>query len=241
MSLHLLITCEHAVNTIPPAWQYLFARQKAVLNTHRAIDFGALELAQALQQQYPQCDYFIAKASRLLIECNRSINHPRCFSEFTTGLDETSKQEIIADYYQAYRNQVIQTVKNNCKTGLQTLHLSIHSFTPELNGIVRNADLGLLYDPRRDSEKAMADAWVKLLNNIKSGYRIRKNYPYKGISDGLVTSIRKITNTEQYIGFEIEQNQALVFEQDKHQHLISTICKSLAQLVPPATMDFKKT
>ena len=31
--------------------------------------------------------------------------------------------------------------------GRRVIHISSHSFTPELNGKVRRADVGLLYDP----------------------------------------------------------------------------------------------
>ena len=32
------------------------------------------------------------------------------------------------------------------------IHLSSHSFTPELDGKVRKADIGLIYDPARQRE-----------------------------------------------------------------------------------------
>ena len=90
----------------------------------------------------------------------------------------------------------------------EILHLSIHSFTPELNGEIRNADLGILYDPSRKEESALAKKIQKNLILIAPDLRVRKNYPYQGKNDGHTTALRKIFPPEKYIGFEIEMNQA---------------------------------
>jgi len=59
-----------------------------------------------------------------------------------------------------------------------------------MNGIVRNADIGFLYDPRRPSEKELAQLWREEIKKQCSDYRIRMNYPYTGISDGFTTALR---------------------------------------------------
>ena len=40
--------------------------------------------------------------------------------------------------------------------------------------------------------------------------RIRRNYPYLGKADGFVTHLRRRFKSEDYIGIELEMNQALV-------------------------------
>lgn len=47
----LLISCEHAVNTVPYDYQTLFERHKELLESHRGIDFGALEIAQSIHKK----------------------------------------------------------------------------------------------------------------------------------------------------------------------------------------------
>nr|WP_238143946.1 hypothetical protein [Legionella pneumophila] len=49
----LLISCEHAVNTVPYDYQMLFECHKELLESHRGIDFGALEIAQSIHKKKP--------------------------------------------------------------------------------------------------------------------------------------------------------------------------------------------
>ena len=90
------------------------------------------------------------------------------------------------------------------------IHLAAHSFTPELDGITRNAELGLLYDPRRTREKNLAVAWQSALHASKPEFRIRRNYPYRGRADGFPSALRRCNGEEDYLGFEIEINQAML-------------------------------
>lgn len=203
----LILSCEHAVNHIPSAYQYLFHQNTAILHSHRAIDFGAQRIAQQFSKAFG-CPLVEATTSRLLIDCNRTLTHPHCFSEFTKTLSEDEKKKIIAEYYQPYRQQVTSLIKNSIQQGTPVIHLSIHSFTPELNNKVRNADIGFLYDPSRAGEKQIAIQWRKRILEKSNDYRVRLNYPYRGISDGFVSALRKSYSEHQYLGLEIESNQA---------------------------------
>lgn len=204
-----LITCEHAVNSIPTAYQALFSDHQALLNSHRGIDFGALTIAQFLAQSLnikPIC----AMASRLLIDCNRSLTHPHCFSEITKALPRSTQQQIIAQYYLPYREAVMGFIQTEVNQQHQVIHLSIHSFTPELHGAIRNVDIGLLYDPKRRQEKIFAQHWKTKLKEQSNHLRIRLNAPYQGTSDGFTTALRKKFPAESYLGIEVESNQALL-------------------------------
>jgi len=206
----LVISCEHAVNSIPQKYKSLFASFEDLLNTHRGIDFGALEIAQHLNKTLV-CELVTATASRLLIDCNRSL-HLQCFSEVTQSLSSEEKKVIINQYYLPFRQQVSTLIHNYINQGLQVWHLSIHSFTPVLNDIVRSADIGLLYDPKRVSEKVLASQWQKELKKQAPQYRVRLNYPYKGISDGFTVALRKQWSQSDYAGIELESNQALTLQ-----------------------------
>ncbi len=88
------------------------------------------------------------------------------------------------------------------------VHVSCHSFTPELGGKVRNADLGLLYDPARASEAAFCRRWQALLGKRMPGLAVRRNYPYQGKADSFTTELRRRFADDQYSGIEIEVNQS---------------------------------
>lgn len=205
----LVLSCEHAVNTVPEKYQSLFAPYKALLQTHRGIDFGALTVTQYLSQHF-SCNFIQARTTRLLIDYNRSLYHRQCFSEITRPLPQIEKNQLIEKYYLPYRQEVEKRIKEEIKDGSQVLHLSVHSFTPIFNEVIRNADLGLLYDPRRASERLLAKLWQQELRKLNSALRVRKNYPYRGINDGFSTALRKLFADKDYIGLELELNQALV-------------------------------
>lgn len=225
----LLISCEHAVNTVPPAYQYLFHQHEALLQTHRAIDFGAIEIATHLQHSL-NCDYTSATVTRLLIDCNRTLTHPHCFSEFTRSLPDSEKQQLVDQYYLPYRQQTEALIKGQIGRGNQVFHLSCHSFTPVLNGAIRNAGIGFLYDPKRHGEKEVAREWYGILSQ-ETDYRIRMNYPYRGNSDGFTSYLRKKYLESDYIGMELEVNQTLVNDTISLNTLVGALSSSLSELL----------
>ena len=91
------------------------------------------------------------------------------------------------------------------------IHLSSHSFTPELDGKVRNADIGLLYDPARQHEGNLCERWKALLKTCAAESTHRRNYPYAGKGDGLTTSFRRHLPPRPYVGIELEVNQEHIF------------------------------
>ena len=202
--MKLVFSCEHGGNEIPDYYKHLFKNAGEALNSHKGIDFGALDL-------FNYCsglsDYSISnKISRLLIEINRSKHHPKLFSEYTASLNETEKTKLIDEIYNPYRDKVEAVVSKMINAGEKVVHISFHSFTPVLNDEIRNADLGLLYDPSRNSEKMICKELKQFLRTEIPSFNIRFNYPYLGKADGFTSYLRK-KFPENYSGIEIEVNQ----------------------------------
>src|SRR5258708_5592617 len=109
-AIALVISCEHAVNTVPKAYQTLFEPYQHLLQSHRGMDFGALEIALAFRAHF-ECDFRQAQATRLLIDCNRSLKHRTCFSEITATLPQQEKALIIQQYYLPFRQDVENRIK----------------------------------------------------------------------------------------------------------------------------------
>ena len=225
----LLITCEHAVNQIPPFFQEAFAPHQALLSTHRGYDIGAANLARRISEEF-KLPYFEAMVSRLLIDCNRSLGHPHCFSELSSCFDEQMKSTIIDAYYKPYRNAVSNYIQSMVHER-PILHLSIHSFTPNLHGVERLADIGLLYHPGRVQEQILAKEWQTWLSKACPAFKIRRNYPYQGKSDGLVQSLRKQFSEKEYLGFEIEFNQKLFAEESSTKMVEDLAFKWLKSII----------
>ena len=205
----LIITCEHGGYEVPAAYAPHFAGHEALLPTHRGWDDGALQLAQQLARTF-RAPLFAATTTRLLIDLNRSMGHRQLHSEATRGLPLATRRDIAAQYYRPHRDAVESEVARRIAAGQRVVHIASHSFTPELGGLVRQADVAWLYDPRRAGEKLFAASWLAALKRLRPDLKLRRNYPYEGKCDGLTALLRKRHAADLYVGIELEVNQRFV-------------------------------
>lgn len=204
----LLLTCEHAGNEVPARWRPLFRGADALLRSHRGWDPGALGLARALARA-TGAPLIATRRTRLLADPNRSEGHPRLFSERTRDLPPEERERLLASVWRPHRDAVAARVAALRAEGATILHVGVHSFTPVLDGVRRTADVGLLYDPARGAEAETAARWQAALAAIEPALRVRRNYPYRGTSDGLTTTLRRRW-ADGYLGIELEVGQALL-------------------------------
>ncbi|MDQ9170429.1 N-formylglutamate amidohydrolase [Oxalobacteraceae bacterium R-40] len=224
-----IVTCEHGGNRIPARYRNYFSGHGGFLETHRGYDRGALPMARSLASAL-SAPLFYTTVSRLLIDLNRSPNHPKLYSELTRPLPRQVKQEIMERHYLPYRTEVESRVAQAVKQGRRVIHISSHSFTPELNGEVRDADIGLLYDSKRSEESKLCRLWQAALKKSLPDLRVRMNYPYSGSSDGLTAALRKRFTPDTYTGVELELNQLHAYTDDRHWRALCTgIIKALSQ------------
>lgn len=202
----LVLSCEHARNRIPSEFLDLFKGSGEILQTHRGYDPGAFKLATTLASGL-NVPLFHTRVSRLLIEANRSTHHPNLFSNWSKTLPQPIKNQILLKYYIPFRAKVRNQIDTLLDQKQRVVHLSIHTFTPELDGRVRNADIGLLYDPKRKPDKDFCSHWRNMLLISNPELKIRMNYPYLGVADSHVTYLRKEYPVDRYISMELEVNQ----------------------------------
>jgi predicted N-formylglutamate amidohydrolase len=230
----VLVTCEHGGNRIPRRWRSLFEGQEALLASHRGWDPGALTLARRLSREL-DAPLVASTTSRLLVELNRSIGHPLLFSARTRDLPRDERERILEGHYHPYRNEVqgrLADALRSAGRGGAILHLSVHTFTPTLNGEVRNADIGLLYDPARKGEQHFAAAWRAALREVAPELRVRMNYPYRGAADGLTTHLRRRLRASRYLGIELEVNQALAAgHENRRKALLGQLSASIRKVL----------
>lgn len=226
--MKLILTCEHAGNEVPQCYKYLFSEAGEVLETHRGYDPGALDLFVQLKE----LAFFSSfqKVSRLLVENNRSLHHPQLFSEFTEKLTSEEKNEILENYYFPHRDLVEQKIAKVIAGGEEVIHVSVHTFTPQLNGEVRRADIGFLYDPSRKREKTTCINWRKKLQKQDLLLKLRFNFPYLGKSDGFTSHLRT-KFPQNYMGIELEVNQKFVSQNTMNGRIKKEINHSLAELL----------
>jgi predicted N-formylglutamate amidohydrolase len=231
-----IITCEYGGNRIPAPYRRLFRGQGVLLDSHRGYDPGSLVMAKALASAC-RAPLVASTTSRLLIDLNRSIGHPQLFSAVTRGAAAETRAQIIEHYYRPYRAQVERLVGQAVSRGHRVIHISSHSFTAELDGRVRGADVGLLYHPGRRGEARVCARWKESLAALAPDLRVRRNYPYAGKGDGLTSHLRLRFAPSDYVGIELEVNQRIVFAAGRRWtalrrtlvHSLHTVCTALAQ------------
>ncbi len=202
--MKLFLSCEHGGNRVPENYKFLFVNASQLLETHRGYDKGAIELYNSLK--LTGFDFAISnEITRLLVDFNRSLHRRSLFSEFSGVLRKDEKLTILNKYYLPYRNLFRENAIKMAESGEFVFHISVHAFTPVLNGIERNADIGILYNPSHGIEKSLATKWKKELKFIFPDFKIRYNYPYLGKTDGHVAPLRKLLG-KNYAGIEFELN-----------------------------------
>lgn len=229
----LIISCEHGGNQIPEEFQDLFVSAEAVLESHRGFDIGALSLAQKLARE-TKAPLVGAEISRLLIDLNRTLKQQTLFSEFTQQLPVADQQQIIDLYYRPYQNQIRWEISQLIAKKGKVFHLSVHSFTPALNGEIRNADIGLLYDPSSPSAVNFCLHWQRALQVGSPDLRVRRNYPYHYRAAGALIQLQREFDPAEYAVIALEVNQALPLENSDlwaaiQRILIDTFRQTLAE------------
>lgn len=207
-SNQLLITCEHGGHAVPTDLRPMFLGAGEILRSHRGWDPGALAVAVELAAG-TSAPLLATTISRLVVECNRSVGHPRLFSEFTRHLDPSQRKSLLDRCYFPHRHAVESILEALTRVS-PTVHLGIHSFTPVLDGYIRRVDIGILFDPARPFERSVAGRLRRRILHAAPGLRVRFNAPYRGTSDGLTTALRGRFSVARYAGIEIEINQNLV-------------------------------
>ncbi|MES2625376.1 MAG: N-formylglutamate amidohydrolase [Pseudomonadota bacterium] len=225
----LVLTCEHGGNEVPAAYTSLFAEQTDVLATHRGWDIGALAVAQGLAKSLDLPLHY-STTTRLLIDLNRSLNVKGVWSTWSRELDHAEQSKIIERYYAPYRNAVEDHLTQLVTEGKRVLHLSIHSFTPVLNGETRKAEVGILYDPKRNFEAAVARTLCAAVRAEDDALQVRKNYPYVGYSNGFTTALRRKLPMALYAGIEIETRQDEIAAPVGQRRFIDTYTRAIQRL-----------
>ena len=224
----LLLSCEHGGVRVPAPYRHLFRSHSAreALGSHRGSDLGALALARSLRRSLG-APLRWSTVTRLLVDLNRSVGHPRVFSEFSRAIGQAEREAVLARYYFPYRMGIESWIEGQVRRGHQVLHLGVHSFASELNGLTRNADIGLLYDPSRRTERVFCQSWQAAFGTVDPSLRVRRNYPYLGKADGLTTHLRALFGPRQYLGIELEANQALLGTAQGRRRAAKSVGESL--------------
>ncbi len=205
---------EHASPRVPTALGTL-GLPRSWFRSHHAWDPGAATVGRILARGLG-AELHLGRWSRLVADLNRSAHHPRVVPRASggrpipanSGLTTAERRARLDRYWRPWRAEVESELDARARRYGTVLQISVHSFVEELDGQIRDNQVGLLYDPGRRRELALAD---RLRPRIEgSGFSVRRNYPYTGKADGFCSRMRVERPARSYVGLEIEMNQALV-------------------------------
>lgn len=204
--VELVLSCEHASAAVPRRYRHVFTGHAEVLTSHEGFDIGAHSIARALGRRF-DIPVVAAPVTRLLVDTNRSADNRTVFSRFTRALPTIERMDLLRNFHAPHRDAVEARCATAFAAQRRVLHLSVHSFTPTWAGEARRCDLGFLYDPAHRWEAAICRSWQAAMRSADSSLLIRRNYPYRGTSDGLTRTLRRRFGAADYAGIEIEVNQ----------------------------------
>ena len=176
----VLLVCDHASCRFPRSLGDMgldpFARR-----CHLAVDIGAGPLTERLAESLG-VTAVMQNYSRLVVDCNRQLMDPSAFLEYGDGilvpgnrnLHQADKDLRASALYWPYHVAIGEQVDRLRKTGKIPSMISIHSFTPVLNGESRDWQMGVLWD----KDDATRKIFLEGLRD--AGYRVGDNEPYSG-------------------------------------------------------------
>ncbi|MCA9677988.1 MAG: N-formylglutamate amidohydrolase [Kofleriaceae bacterium] len=210
----IVLSCEHASWTLPPGEDLGVSPE--VLRSQASWDHGAYEIAARVGEGLG-LPVHAGAFSRMLVDLNRPPEHPDVIPAVSygapvpgnAGLSAAARAARLARMHAPYWEAVRRDVRARLRDPGRCLHLSSHTFAPELEPERRAFDCGVLYDPAAPFEAALAE---RLQFGLRAhGLAVRANQPYKGTEPALVTSLRGELAGEGggYAGIELETSHAV--------------------------------
>ncbi len=151
-----VVVCDHASNRVPRRLAEL-GLSPAQLATHIAWDPGAAEVARRLAQHL-DAPLVTSGYSRLVIDCNRPLTSEESIAPSSANIVVPGNRALgaadralrVEALFRPYHRAITEVLDQRCTAGAPILLLSVHSFTPDLNGSHRPWQVSFSYgrDPR---------------------------------------------------------------------------------------------
>ncbi len=203
----ILLVCDHASCRFPKSLGDMgldpFARR-----CHLAIDIGAGALTEKLADSL-DVTAVVQNYSRLVVDCNRQLMDPGAFLEYGDGilvpgnhnLHQADKDVRANALYWPYHCAIDEQIERLRKMGPPPAFISIHSFTPVLNGESRAWQIGVLWD----KDERLREIFLEDFR--AAGYYVGDNEPYSGKAPQDFTIDRHAEGIGlPHIGIEIRQD-----------------------------------
>lgn len=176
-----VLICDHAGRAIPKALGNLGLDDSALWR-HIAWDIGIADVTRQLARSL-DAPAVLSGYSRLVIDCNRRLGNPSSIPQESDGVEVPGNRGLTPEDRQAraaacfdpYHGAVGRLIDGRRRAGIVPALVSMHSFTPVMNGFERPWHVGILWN--RDGRLP-----VPLLRRLaaESDICVGDNEPYTG-------------------------------------------------------------
>lgn len=175
-----VIVCDHASNLVPKALAGL-GLSKADLQKHIAWDPGTEDIGRHLSKDL-DAPLVLASYSRLVVDLNRGHDAPDCMRDVSdhiripgnAGLAASHREQRLREFFWPYHRAVDAQIQRFLTRGVAPVLISLHSFTPKMDGFRRPWHIGVLWN----KEEGIARKLVENLRQNNPELRIGENEPY---------------------------------------------------------------
>ncbi len=223
-----VLVCDHAGQAIPRSLGDL-GLEPGDIDLHIGWDIGAGALASRLGQRLGAC--VIRQAySRLVIDCNRPPEHPDLVPDVSDGTAvpgnrDLSAQDIqtrLAAIHAPYHAGIASLLDEREALGGKAAVVSVHSFTPVMNGEARPWHVGVLHGGDSPLSRQM-------LSRLRSedGLVVGDNQPYSLGSSDHTVPLHAQAHGRDYL--ELELRQDLIADAAGQTHFADLLARLLRE------------
>ena len=177
----VVLIADHAGRAMPQSLGSL-GLGPAELARHIAWDIGIAEVTRRLAERL-DAPAVLSGYSRLVIDCNRRLGDPTSIAQESDGVMVPGNRELtqadrncrVSTFFAPYHEAIAQLIDGRRRAGVVPALVSMHSFTPVMNGRERPWHVGVLWnrDPR------LARPLIARLG-AEADIRVGDNEPYTG-------------------------------------------------------------
>lgn len=225
-----LLVADHAGQAIPRSLQNL-GLAKGEIDRHIGWDIGIAGTTARLAERLDA--FAIAQNySRLVIDCNRPLEASSSIVARSDGtpvpgnqhLDEAGRRSRVLEIFTPYHDRIVGELDRRSARGQPTILITMHSFTPAMNGDARPWHAGVLY--QRDAR--FAHALLAALRG-EDGLVVGDNQPY-AVSDQTDYAIPVHGEQRGLPHVELEIRQDLIADTTGQDEWAQRLCRLLQGL-----------
>ncbi len=204
----MVLIADHARNALPDEYGDL-GLPAVEFTRHIAYDIGVEAVTRALAARLA-VPGVMATWSRLLIDPNRGEDDPTLIRQLYDGtivpanypMSESERENRLERFYRPYHDAVSATVASVAAESEGTPFIvSVHSFTPTMQGRRRPWEIGILWDSDPRPVEPMLEAL-----RADAGLTVGDNEPYDGALRGDTMFKHAIVNGYAHLLIEIRQD-----------------------------------